>query len=106
MVQKSPRKSLAEPSEQGSEWTFFSNYGHAIILLSQTSNLTIREIANKVGVTERAMARIIKNLVSGGYLAVFREGRQNFYKINQKAKFRHPIESNKSIAKVLEIFKT
>lgn len=87
-----------------SSWTFFSNYGHTVILLAQQPDLTMREIAQRIGVTERAVIRIINDLVHEGYLHVSKRGRRNFYRINQKAKFRHPIESNKSISQILSIF--
>jgi predicted transcriptional regulator len=92
-------------SKDKSTWTFFSNHGHAIILLSRQPDLKIREIATEIGLTERAMIRIINDLVAAGYLFVKKSGRRNYYRVNLKGPFRHSIEQSRTIGDVVSLFK-
>lgn len=87
-----------------SKWTFFSNHGHAIILLTKKSDLTIREMAIEIGLTERAMIRIINDLVESGYVSVSKSGRRNSYRVNLKGRFRHPIEKSRNIGEIVTMF--
>lgn len=86
-------------------WTFLSNHGHVMVQLNQNPDLKVKEIAEKVGITERSTQSILADLEEAGYITVTRQGRRNTYKVNQNLKFRHPTESNKSIGHLLKIFK-
>lgn len=86
------------------EWTFLSNHGHVLVYLSKNPEARIREIASAVGITERSAQSIITDLEEGGYIAIKRVGRRNSYRVNSSRKFRHPEESDQSIAPLLKIF--
>lgn len=88
----------------GNTWTFLSNHGHVLVLLSQQPDARIRDIADSVGITERATQGIIADLERDGYIKVTRVGRRNQYRVNQKARFRHPAEAQHSISELLAIF--
>jgi DNA-binding Lrp family transcriptional regulator len=62
-------------------WSFLSNYGHVLIALARHPDLRMREIAEQVGVSPRAVQTIVTNLVEAGYLERRREGRRNSYRI-------------------------
>ena len=85
-------------------WTFLSNHGHVLIYLAKNPNALIREIADEVGITERATQGIIKELTTEGYISVERVGRRNAYRVNRRSKFRHPAEAHRSIDALLKIF--
>lgn len=84
-------------------WTFLTNHSHVLILLSQNSAMVLREVALRVGITERAVQRIIAELEEAGILERERIGRQNTYRINAKQHLRHPIESHRTIADLLSL---
>lgn len=86
------------------QWTFLSNHGHAIILLHQNPELTVREMANTIGITERALLSILADLQDYGCVSVKKEGRRNRYKVAPSLRFRHPIESDFTIGHLLNIF--
>lgn len=88
----------------GGSWTFLSNHGHVLIYLGKNPEARIREIADAVGITERSAQGIIADLEEGGYITINRIGRRNAYRINSARKFRHPEESDQSIAPLLKIF--
>jgi DNA-binding Lrp family transcriptional regulator len=62
-------------------WSFLSNYGLVLIALARHPDLRIREIAQQVGVSSRAVQTIVSNLVEAGYLERRREGRRNSYRV-------------------------
>lgn len=86
-------------------WTFLSNHGHVMIQLNQNPEMKVKDLAERVGITERRTQTILAELEAAGYISVTRNGRRNTYKVNQNLKFRHPSESNKSIGLLLKIFK-
>ena len=64
------------------EWTFFTNHAHVMICLARNPKQPLREVALSVGITERAVLRIVADLEDSGYLKRQRNGRQNNYVIN------------------------
>jgi predicted transcriptional regulator len=87
------------------DWTFLSNHGHILILLHKNPGQLLREVALTVGITERAVISIVKDLVEAGALEKTREGRRNYYKVNTETKLRHPIEAGHSIKELLRLAK-
>ena len=86
-----------------SDWTFFSNNAHVLVCLTQTPQPTTREMAIRVGITERAVQRIIKKMVEAGVLKVEKEGRRNRYELDLNQQLRHPLESHKTIGEFLQL---
>lgn len=80
-----------------SSWTFLSNHAHVLLLLCEDPDLRMRDIAMRVEITERAVQRIVHDLVEEGYLAVVKEGRRNHYIPNLEAHLRHPLEAGATI---------
>ena len=109
-VAKSARSAVSpalKEVEAPSGWTFLSNHAHVLILLSQhaqessAGELTIRQIAQEVGITERAVSKIISELEEGGCITRRKEGRHNAYDIHRTKRLRHPIEAHRSIKDLL-----
>jgi DNA-binding transcriptional ArsR family regulator len=99
---------LEKPLEAGEvpaagRWTFLTNHAHVMILLSQHPQMVLREVAVHVGITERAVQRIIADLEAAGYIEVEKVGRQNRYRILESRALRHPIEAHHTIGELLEM---
>ena len=60
-------------------------------------------MAARVGITERAVQRIVTDLESEGYLAVSKEGRRNRYRVNHEQPLRHPIERHRTVAALIAL---
>jgi len=84
-------------------WTFFSNNAHVLVCLTRQPQPTTREIAIRVGITERAVQRIVKKMVDAGVLKVEKVGRRNRYELNLDQQLRHPLESHKTIGEFLRL---
>ena len=59
----------------GPDWTFLSNHGHVLLCIAQEPEIRLRDVAERVGITERAVQRIVADLEEAGYLSRAREGR-------------------------------
>lgn len=97
-----PQKHVSETSQDQSKWTFFTNHAHVMILLTQDPDLTLREVAERIGITERAVQRIIHDLEEGQYLTKERVGRRNHYFIDTHTHLRHHIEAHCEIGEILQ----
>jgi predicted transcriptional regulator len=65
----------------------------------------MRDIAEKVGITERAVQHIIADLVQAGYIDRMKEGRRNVYRIHRGKNLRHSIEEHRTIESLIEFIK-
>lgn len=84
-------------------WTFLTNHAHVLLCLASDPDLRIRDIAERVGVTERAVSRILSELVSEGYLTVTRTGRRNHYVVITGHPLRHPVERGATIEALIAL---
>jgi len=90
--------------EPGSpRWTFLTNHGHVLLCLAQSPELRLRDVAEQVGVTERAVQRIVADLEEGGYLTRHRSGRQNAYEFDSERPMRHPIEARSTVRALIAL---
>ncbi len=76
-----------------SNWTLFSNHGHVLVCLSRDPEARLRDVAADVGITERAVQKIVRDLQDGGMISVTKTGRRNCYFIHKKQSLRHALES-------------
>ena len=84
-------------------WTFLTNHSHVLICLARNPNLRLRELAQLVGITERAVQSILRDLEAEGYVSRRRVGRRNRYDVHPEHPMRHPVEAGHTIAEVLEV---
>lgn len=90
-------------SQTASSWTFLTNHTHVLLCLARDASMRIREIADEVGITERAVQRIIADLDESGYINRTRDGRNNSYEINTRIHLRHPLEAHKRILDLIRL---
>ena len=76
------------------EWTFLTSHAHVVVCIAQEPASTMREIAARVGITERAVQRIVAELVEAGYLVREKDGRRNRYLVRSYLPLRHSIEQH------------
>jgi predicted transcriptional regulator len=88
--------------EPGS-WTFLTNHSHVLLCLYKDHSMTMKDIAVEVGITERAVQRIVADLHAAGYIEIKRNGRQNNYSIGTERKLRHPLEKCKTVGDLIDI---
>lgn len=84
-------------------WTFLSNHAHVLVCLAREPNIRLRDVAALVGITERAVLKIVSELERGGVVTRKREGRRNRYTIHLGVQLRHILESNRNVGDLLSI---
>ena len=94
---------VGEKADSTSSWTFLTNHSHVLICLSRDPLMRLRDIANLVGITERAVQRIVAELEEGGVLSRERTGRRNQYEIHTDLKLRHAVEENCTVNDLLKM---
>lgn len=96
-------KAKANSQSAGShDWTFLTNHAHVLICIASDPTARIRDIAALVGITERAVARILADLEEGGYVAHERDGRRNIYQVRSNLPLRHPLERHRKVGVLLD----
>ncbi len=94
-------KKSSHPHPDSASWTFLTNHAHVLICLFQDPEIRLRDVAVAVGITERAVQKIIAELEVGGLLERERQGRRNVYRIHAKLPLRHPVESHCTVQGLL-----
>ncbi len=93
----------SERQESQNRWTFLTNHSHVLLVLSRDSSLVLREVAWQVGITERAVQRILADLEADGFIEREKIGRKNHYRILTKKPLRHPIEAHRTIGELITL---
>ena len=83
------------------DWMFLTNHAHVLVCIAEEPNIRGRDIAERVGITERAAQSIIADLVGAGYVTRSRQGRRNHYSVNPDGVLRHPLEQDHTVGELL-----
>ena len=84
-------------------WTFLTNHAQVLVCIARDPGVRLREIGDRVGITERAAYRIVAELADAGYIARERNGRRNRYTINALSPLPDPIAREQNVGELLEI---
>lgn len=86
-------------------WTFLTNHAHVLICVAADPEARVRDVAELVGITERAVQRILADLETDGYLERGRAGRRNHYRVQGRVPLRHPLEEHRTAADLMRLGK-
>jgi len=86
-----------------SNWTIFSNHGHVLFCLARDPESRLRDVAADVGITERAVQKIVRDLQDGGMISIKKSGRRNRYRIHKKQPLRHELEASCKIRDLIKV---
>ena len=85
-------------------WSFLSNHTHVMVCLGQNPDSRLRDVAERVGITERATQRIISELVEAGFVTRIRDGRRNRYRLHTDAPLRRRLGTRPTVGQLLALF--
>lgn len=85
------------------KWTFLTNHGQLLLCIADEPGLTLREIGERIGITERAAHRIVTELEASGYLSRKRNGRRNRYTIKPQLPLPDSVARERQIGELLEV---
>ena len=84
-------------------WTFLTNHSHVLLCIAENPDVRLREVAERVHITERGAQRIVAELEEAGYLSHERVGRWNHYQVNATLPLRHALEDHLEVGALLRI---
>ena len=90
-------------SETRHRWTFLSNHAHVLICLAKDPSVRIRELAEQIGITERAVTNLISDLEAEGLIKRHKEGRRNTYELKLDTPLRHPVEQHRRVGELVRL---
>jgi predicted transcriptional regulator len=93
-------------SDGGKSWTFLTNHAQVLLCLADSPDIRMREVAERVGITERATQRIVAELIEAGYVKTERVGRRNRYTVDRQHAMRHSAQFGYEIGALLEALPT
>jgi hypothetical protein len=93
----------APPPPATGGWTFLTNHAHVLLCLAAEPDARLRDVADAVGITERAVQHIVADLAAAGVLERTREGRRNRYTLHPEAPLRHPVEAHRQVADLVAL---
>jgi len=86
-------------------WTLLTSHGFVLVYLAGRPNATIRETADSLGLSERRVASVIRDLEAAGVVRADRVGRRKHYEVEPDAHFRHPALKHIRVRDVLGLLK-
>ena len=98
MARTQPQENAEPPN-----WTFLTNHAHVLLCIAGDAEMRVRDIADAVGITERAVMRIVGELEEAGYLERERDGRRNHYVVRADRPLRHPLERHRKVRALLDL---
>jgi predicted ArsR family transcriptional regulator len=86
-------------------WHFLTSHTQVLLCLQRDPETRLRDVAETVGITERAAQRIVTDLVEAGYVTRERVGRRNRYRLNRNVPMRHPSQFDYEIGELLDVLR-
>ena len=101
-MKNSKSLSVAPTETHEPGFTYLTNHTHVLVALNANAELRVRDLATAIGITERAIQRILADLEAVGVLDREKLGRRNSYKIRRQARLRHPLEGHCTVGGLLD----
>ena len=92
-------------SPEKTSWHFLTSHAQVLLCLYRNPTARLRDVAQTVGITERATQRIVTDLVEAGYVTKTREGRRNRYALDLTVEMRHPSQVGHEIGELLNLLR-
>jgi DNA-binding IclR family transcriptional regulator len=84
-------------------WSFLTNHAQVLLCIAHDPGVRLRDIASKLGITERAAYGIVLDLTEAGYVLKDKAGRRNRYAIQADLPLRAAVTSERTIGEVLDL---
>ncbi len=93
-------------SHETPTWSFLTNHARVLLCIAEDPGVRLREIGDRVGITERAAHRIVDELVDAGYVDRARNGRRNQYAIRRTVSLPDALVHERNVGDLLAILST
>jgi DNA-binding IscR family transcriptional regulator len=84
-------------------WGFLTNHARVLVCIAHDPGVRLRDIAERVGITERSAYGIVSDLTEAGYVVKEKDGRRNRYLVQVHQPLHEPTPRETSIGEVLNL---
>jgi DNA-binding Lrp family transcriptional regulator len=84
-------------------WTFLTNHAQVLLCIARDPGIRLRDIADRVGITERSAYGIVLDLAEEGYIVKEKAGRRNHYQIQAHLPLPEPSSRERTVGEVLAL---
>ena len=84
-------------------WSFLTNHARVLVCIAHDPGVRLRDIAERVGITERRAYDIVSDLAHAGYVVKEKEGRRNRYRVQAHQPLREPTAREIPIGEMLDL---
>jgi DNA-binding Lrp family transcriptional regulator len=84
-------------------WTFLTKHAQVLVCIANDPGIRLRDIGDRVALTERATHRIVTELAAAGYITRTKQGRRNNYTINTAAPLPDPVARERNVGELLKL---
>jgi DNA-binding Lrp family transcriptional regulator len=84
-------------------WTFLTNHAQVLLCIARDPGVRLRDIADRVGITERSAYAIVLDLAEAGYIVKEKAGRRNRYQIQAHLPLPEPTSRERTVGEVLAL---
>jgi predicted DNA-binding transcriptional regulator YafY len=85
------------------DWSFLTTHARVLLCIARDPGLRLRDIADRLGVTERTAHGIITDLTQAGYVMKTKDGRRNRYQIQAHVPLPEPGTRAPAIGEILAV---
>lgn len=91
----------SSPKPPDVAWTFLTTHGLVLLAIARDKDIRLRDVAAQVGITERAVQRIVADLIEAGYLSRHRAGRRNVYTFHPEVRLPHATTQHQEVGALM-----
>jgi DNA-binding IclR family transcriptional regulator len=84
-------------------WTFLTNHAQVLLCIARDPGIRLRDIADRVGITERSAYGIVLDLADAGYIVKEKAGRRNRYEIQAHLPLPESSSRERTVGDVLAL---
>ncbi len=89
--------------EARSSWAFLTNHARVLVCIADEPGVRLRDISERVGITERAAHRIVAELADAGYITRKRNGRRNAYVVHMERPLPDALAREQKVGDLLAV---
>jgi len=84
-------------------WSFLTSHARVLLCIAHDPGVRLRDIAARLGITERSAYGIVTELAEAGYVVKQKDGRRNRYQIQAHLPLPEPTSRERTIGEVLTL---
>jgi DNA-binding MarR family transcriptional regulator len=83
------------------EWNLLTNHANVLLCVTEEPDIRLKDLAERIGISERAVKRIVADLERAGYISRERQGRRNHYLVHGEAAISGPMTRGMQLSALL-----